>query len=88
MEVQAGRVPGLIGSHSHGSSMEISYSQVQKFGKGLSIKVMRKRSYKDCFQSHIKRVMEVMESHLQGQRAIRDYRNEGLRRDLYKKFTG
>lgn len=49
---------------------------------------MRKRSYKDCFQGHIKRVMEVMESHLQGQRAIRDYRNEGLRGDLYKKFTG
>lgn len=82
IEVQAGRVLGFIGSQSYGSSMEVKYSQVWKF--------VRRSQYQsheeDCFQGHIKRVMEVMESHLQAQRAIRDYRNESLRRDLYKEF--
>lgn len=84
IEVQAGRVPRFIGSQSHGSSMEAKYSQVWKF--------VRRSQYQsheeDCFQGHIKRVIEVMETHLQAQRAIKDYRNESLRRDLYKEFTG
>lgn len=54
---------------------------------GLSIKVMRYRSYKVVFKAHRRGAMgvkEVMESYVEGHRAIRDHRNDRLSQGIHR----